>query len=71
MWLEMRQDSNVLLNMLYRVKGSSNLFRKVVDSSLVQARVFSELIVNHGSFSFGSSNYSFLPGYVVVLQRTG
>lgn len=62
MQLEMRQNSNVLLDMSYRVKritGSSNLIRKVVDSSLVQARVFSELIVIHGSFSFGFSNCSF------------
>ena len=62
MQLEMRQNSNVLLDMSYRVKGitgSSNLIRKVVDSSLVQARVFSELIIIHGSFNFGSSNYSF------------
>ena len=69
MRLETRQNSNVLLDMSYRVKritGSSNLIRKVVDSSLVQARVFSELIVIHGSFSFGFSNLFFLPGYVVV-----
>ena len=62
MRLEIIQNSNVLLGVLYGVKeitGSSNLIRKVVDCSLVQLRVFAGWIVVRGSFSFGSSNHPF------------